>query len=247
MNVFISHSHRDHEIVERIAAGLRQRGVDVWLDHDFVAPGEQWADKINEACEKSDAVLVILSGNTPDSRFQNSEIAFAIASQRHEPKKQVIPVLVDPSADVPFFLRNLVYCDLTPEGDFEASIDALVRALLREHEAASDLDESDQRRIDLVKAGSEMLCHEARALNATKLLRTFTIVTGVIALIVSLSSIMVVWFFGQSVLRRLFCFEVGLRTPDFLAGFLVGLLSSAVALVVASAVRAMALRRQDRQ
>jgi hypothetical protein len=40
MDVFVSHSHRDKEIVRRLANDLKQLGLTVWIDEDFISHGE---------------------------------------------------------------------------------------------------------------------------------------------------------------------------------------------------------------
>lgn len=140
MNVFISHSHKDKEIVRRLANDLRKYDLDIWLDEDFISPGDLWTDKINDSLDKSDVILVIMSHNTAESRYQTSEIAFAIASQRKNPAKRVIPVLIDKRAEVPFFLKDILYCDLSSKDKYEQNLESLVQTLLKPIEPSKDLE-----------------------------------------------------------------------------------------------------------
>jgi hypothetical protein len=41
-NVFVSYSSGDSAFAEVAAKQLRERGIDVWLDHGSLRPGEDW-------------------------------------------------------------------------------------------------------------------------------------------------------------------------------------------------------------
>jgi len=232
MRVFVSYSHRDKEAARRIADDLRQRGISVLMDEDVVAPGEQWADKISDAFEESDAVIVLISRNTNESRFQTSEIAFAIARQRKAPSTRVIPVLIDREADLPFFLRDVLYCNLASEEQYESNFDSLVQALTRP-QSEPDLSESDRRRIEAIKTERVMLARHEAALAKRKALWMSTalgalasVMAAVVTFVVGAAS------FQASFLS--FCREYG----GFFAGILVGVACVLVAFLVSRRIQA---------
>ena len=239
MRVFISYSHKDKDIVRQIADGLRQHGVEVWLDEDLIAPGEKWIDKINEAVEGSDAILVIMSRNTAGSRFQASEIAFAIATQRKDPGKWIIPVLVDKQADVPFFLKDISYCDLSSEDQYAKNFSSLIQTLSRPPRSGHDVRVSDRRLIEAIKAEKEILRHDLEALDRKKAVWTSTVLGAIASVLAALVTFTVGTFSTVKWMVNIFR-EWG----DFLSGLLVGSLCVLVAFLVAKQLQKKSARKE---
>jgi hypothetical protein len=48
-HVFLSHVREDAKRVERLAADLRQRGIESWIDRHRIKPGQRWEIAIEEA------------------------------------------------------------------------------------------------------------------------------------------------------------------------------------------------------
>ena len=100
MNVFLSYASSDQKLVNHLRAYLMKAGFKVWdpLVNSF--PGDNLGTQIETALEESDAMVVILSPESQQSPFVNSEIHFALGSPRF--KNRLILVLVEGSADVPW-------------------------------------------------------------------------------------------------------------------------------------------------
>lgn len=244
MKVFISHSHKDKEVVRRLADDLRRYDFDVWLDEDLISPGEQWTDKINESLESSDVVLIIMSHNTSESRFQTSEIAFAVASQRKHPSKRVIPILIEKNAEVPFFLRDIVYCDLSSKDQYENNLKSLVQALSRSSIPPTDFKASDSKRIETIRAEKQMLQHEKNALDRNKAVWTSTVLGALATVIAALAT----FFIGTtatnvSIGNFLSCF---VKDNSFLSGVVVGAICSIVAFIVARKFQNRSVRKEGK-
>lgn len=239
MRVFISHSHEDKQIVSRITDDLRKHGIQVWLDEDLISPGEQWADKISEAFENSNAILVIISHNTAESRWQTSEIAFAVATQRRDPSKRIIPVLIDRQADVPFFLKDLVYCDLSSESQYEHSFELLLRALTKQPKMMMDIKEADHRKIAVIRAEKELLRHDVEILDRRKAVWTSTVLGASASIIAALVTL----FFG-GIATIPWIVSVFKEYGSWLAGVLIGATSSLIALLVARRFQNRSARKE---
>src|SRR6266481_164671 len=52
-DVFLSHASEDGDWTERLAAGLRNAGVKVWLDRWRIKPGDHLGVRIDDGLEKS--------------------------------------------------------------------------------------------------------------------------------------------------------------------------------------------------
>ena len=92
MKVFISHAHTDEPLVRKVAAVLEDAGLEVWDDTREIMPGDNWADKVVQALQESDAMVVFLTPDAMRSRWVRRDIEYALGEQSY--RKRVIPVFV---------------------------------------------------------------------------------------------------------------------------------------------------------
>ena len=62
--LFISYSHKDSDLAHGIARHLRRRNFEVWIDSAGLHARDRWASSINEAIEKADLVIGILTADS---------------------------------------------------------------------------------------------------------------------------------------------------------------------------------------
>ena len=71
-NVFVCHSHRDVDALQRLMVHLRpieRRGlVDIWAD-DRLAAGDKWRDEIRKALGRSSVAILLISADFLASDF----------------------------------------------------------------------------------------------------------------------------------------------------------------------------------
>ena len=60
LRVFLSYADRDRPLAEVLVRDLNDAGFNVWSDHE-VLPGDNWARKVADALEESEAMVVIVS------------------------------------------------------------------------------------------------------------------------------------------------------------------------------------------
>jgi signal transduction histidine kinase len=96
-DLFISYNWQDAETVERLAQGLRDHGLNPFLDRWYLIPGLSWPDRLERLINECHAVAVCL-GPCGLGRWQQREMYLALARQTREPGFPVIPVLL-PSAE----------------------------------------------------------------------------------------------------------------------------------------------------
>jgi len=109
--VFISYSHSDKAIAEKIAHDLTNRGINVWWDQWDLQPGDSLVAKIFEfGLAKASHFLILLSPASVRSSWVREELNIATIL-RIEEIVRVIPVLVD-GAEIPTPLRSLMWVDL---------------------------------------------------------------------------------------------------------------------------------------
>jgi hypothetical protein len=70
-----------------------------------ISPGDNWAREIARALEKAEAVVLLLSPDAVASDLVRQEIEFAISSPRF--KNRLIPILVRPTSEVSWILKEL--------------------------------------------------------------------------------------------------------------------------------------------
>lgn len=127
MRVFVSHTENDSAFARDLGARLASRGFDVWDPYVHVAAGANWYDQVAYHLRRAEAMVVLLSEHSTRSRWLVSEIEYALGQQRF--KDRLVPVLVEPTEDVPWILRTLQMVD--SRGDATRAADRVARALRR--------------------------------------------------------------------------------------------------------------------
>tara|TARA_R110002072_G_scaffold303141_1_gene495718 strand:- start:33644 stop:34105 length:462 start_codon:yes stop_codon:yes gene_type:complete len=79
-DVFLSHSHKDVQIVHPLAKRLREDGLKVWLDEWEIELGDSIPEKIGDGLERSRVLLMLLSENFDASdwtRYESGTFLFS--------------------------------------------------------------------------------------------------------------------------------------------------------------------------
>jgi catechol 2,3-dioxygenase-like lactoylglutathione lyase family enzyme len=132
-HVFVSYARRDRAFVDRLAAALEGRGVELWIDREDLAGGAAWEASISEAVRSSDAVIAVLSPSAAGSEYVPRELSLADKYDR-----PVVPVVLEPWDAVrselvhrlDFQLAGIQHVDFA-QRPFEAGVEEVLRALHR--------------------------------------------------------------------------------------------------------------------
>jgi TIR domain len=127
-HTFISYNSKDYRFVDRLTTGLRALGVRVWLDRVEIRPGDSLRGRLQAAIENAEHVIVVLSDNSVHSTWVNVELSAALAKQRLENRRLVIPVLYR-KCEIPLFLADLAFVDFTDSRKFQTRLRVLASAL----------------------------------------------------------------------------------------------------------------------
>jgi len=101
LSIFISYARRDgSELALRLQKDLTAAGFDAWLDTERLHGGESWTVEIEQAIDRAEVVLALL---TPGS--YTSEICRAEQLRSLRKGKCVIPLLAAPGSDIPLYLE----------------------------------------------------------------------------------------------------------------------------------------------
>lgn len=115
MKVFISHASEDKDLARTLSRFLRDAGLEVWSDEDIM-PGDNWAQKVSQALNASEAMVVLVSTAALNSDLVRREIEFALGTEAY--RKRLVPVFVGsrdtiPQDRLPWILRRLNGVELT--------------------------------------------------------------------------------------------------------------------------------------
>ncbi len=133
MQIFISHSHNDEMFARKVASFLEDQGLDVWEASNEIFPGDNWAAKISQGLQESNAMVVLLTPESLKSVLVQREVEYALGSKEY--RKRLIPVLIDPDKtiaedDIPWILKRLNIIDLTEHETEEDGIRRIADTLL---------------------------------------------------------------------------------------------------------------------
>jgi hypothetical protein len=92
-NVFISHADEDQYFLNLFAALLEFHFINVWYCRFKIKPGDKFEIEIEEAINKSDTLIAIVSKNTLKSNWVKKEI---LNFQGKKPGAKIIPILLEP-------------------------------------------------------------------------------------------------------------------------------------------------------
>ncbi len=117
LRVFLCHSSSDKPMVRELYQKLSAEGwMDVWLDEEKLLPGQDWDYEIDQALDKSDAVIVTLSTDSVSKEgYVQKELRFAldIALEKPEGTIFILPVRLD-DCERPRRLRPIQGIDYFP-------------------------------------------------------------------------------------------------------------------------------------
>ncbi|MEA3345008.1 MAG: toll/interleukin-1 receptor domain-containing protein [Chloroflexota bacterium] len=133
MKVFISHTQHDDVLARKIADALQESGLDVWDDR-YIMPGDNWAEKVSQALEESQAMVVLISPEALQSKWVRREIEYALGKKDYS--RKLIPVFVGPrdsipEEKVPWILRRLKTIELSDLQEQEEGIRQIRETLLK--------------------------------------------------------------------------------------------------------------------
>lgn len=128
MPVFISYAHIDAVFVNMLAAHLVKNNANVWVDTWELNVGDSIINKVQEAIEGSDALLIVLSKSSVKSEWCKKELSAGLMRELDEKKVVVLPVLLE-DCDIPMLLREKMYADFRNDFNFglQKTLDAIAK------------------------------------------------------------------------------------------------------------------------
>lgn len=152
-SVFVSYSRRDKRVAALVAQKLRQRGVNVWIDDQNIAPGADIVSTIRAGLDAADAVVLVLGEAEQGDTWAKREAALVLSQK----SKKLIPVLASQRADVPYIIRHLSWVDMSDPATAEVKAEKLAVFLSN---ATEEVESSLSARSESNQVFSEALHHE---------------------------------------------------------------------------------------
>lgn len=124
---FISHSHKDNDIAEKIGRNLMKNGIDTWYDEWEIKPGDSIIKKIyDEGLSNTKNFIVLISNNSVNSKWVKDELEIATI-KRINKESRIIPLIVD-ECDIPQSISHIKYISL--KDDLDKGIEQLIETIL---------------------------------------------------------------------------------------------------------------------
>ena len=128
--IFVSYSSKDRPFAIGLVKELQNLGANVWIDQLGIGLGENWDNAIEEALEKSETFMLILSPTSVESQNVQDEVSIAINTN-----KKMVPILIK-ECELPMRWQRKQYADLANNPD-KAIHDILQFLGLQEKASAS--------------------------------------------------------------------------------------------------------------
>jgi len=190
MNVFLSHSYDDNKIAQKVRNYLVHHGLGVFDDKSDIATGANLTASINEAINISDAVLFFISKNSDKSRWVQQEMSLAVSNKFKGKDVKLIPILIEKNAEIPFFLKDYVYLDISGSSNFENSMNNLIKGITSKRKTS--LEQDLAAKLSNIEIETEFLKlktlehQEYEKFKTRQMFFVSAIVTSITALVVSL-------------------------------------------------------------
>ena len=138
MKVFLSHSSTyyrdDRDLIRKITDELKRAGMDVWDDSVEVLPGDNWAQLTSQALEESQAMVVLFTPESLDSKWIKWNIGFALGNISYD--HRLVPVLIgDPNRfsqenlPFPWIFQHLKVVNIPDQGKNDENIKQIADAI----------------------------------------------------------------------------------------------------------------------
>jgi uncharacterized protein YjbI with pentapeptide repeats len=92
---FISYSSKDEDFARRLHEGLQGRNVRTWFAPEDLKIGDRFRSRIDESIRIHDKLVIILSANSVNSDWVETEVESALEREQKEGKDVLFPIAID--------------------------------------------------------------------------------------------------------------------------------------------------------
>jgi len=102
LDVSISYSTDAKAWAESISESLESKGVSTWMDFKNIQPGQRWLEEVQRALDEAKCFLLVAGPKNALGEWQDREWQGALQRTWTDPKKRIVPVLIDGATPPPF-------------------------------------------------------------------------------------------------------------------------------------------------
>jgi hypothetical protein len=95
--VFISYATHDQEFVRGLAGRLEESGHAVVFSGGSLQVGQNWRDSLSTSLREADAIVVVISKASLESRWMMTELGAALGYFQERGQPAILPVVIDES------------------------------------------------------------------------------------------------------------------------------------------------------
>lgn len=108
-DLFISYSNADFPFVNELASELEKEDVRVWYDKGAMRLGDDFVASIQQALERSEYFLLVISPAYLASQWANFEMGVALSRSLTRESERIIPLYLKrvPNAALPSSIKQL--------------------------------------------------------------------------------------------------------------------------------------------
>jgi len=132
--IFLSHTSKDKPFVRQLSNDLSLFGISSWIDEAEIAFGESLIKKIQQSIESVALVVVVISKNSINSNWVETELEMAIQLEIEGRKNFVVPIVID-DIEIPLILRRKRYIVSTNPRNYKLNVGAFAEFLLTDNKA----------------------------------------------------------------------------------------------------------------
>lgn len=129
MKAWITYTFQDKNLADKLAKILESANIDVLDNVNEIIPGDNIIETIYNTISSADIIFIILSKNSNESEWLNTEIGMIISEIRNNPHKRIIPVLTKSGTKIPPFIDQYQCVTLENEEDIKLKFENLVNIL----------------------------------------------------------------------------------------------------------------------
>lgn len=132
--VFLSHSSKDKDIVDKIFDEFQKSEICAWYDKYEIEPGDSITEKINEGLSESDIGIICISNNflNGSNGWTKSELNFFVQRRMRNPDQSFIILNFDvPHDELPPLVQDYKYIDFSEKDAIDILINTLQKKIKR--------------------------------------------------------------------------------------------------------------------
>ncbi len=127
ISFFVSYSHKDRPLAQKLAAELGLRGCKVWIDEGELRVGDSIIERISSAINEVDFVVALLSKSSVKSSWCHKELSIAITGGLEKRGVKVLPCKIG-NVKIPAPLTDLLYLEINTQDISDAAVKLIADA-----------------------------------------------------------------------------------------------------------------------